>query len=422
MKRKNKDEKMPPKVRKRRGGGYTYRYSISVTLPDGTMGRKQKETRSYDTVQEAHRAGIQIEASLYNGTYVDEERLLFTEWVEEGIELHAASKQLKQNTIDVMRSNLKYAKLTFAGKKLKDISPAMYQAYLLDLRDTHKLGESAIKSAHSAMRILFKLAVKLQIISRNVTEGAVLPSLKATFEQLERGQDDPLPMYLEKEQLAALLRAAKQRAGEQDDPTKAFGARQHYRAIFVLAHTGLRIGELCALETARIDAKNRTIRVIANLYRRMGITSYKLESPKNKSSIRTVDFSKTVAAVLESQLLDIKQFRLLKGSKFYNSRNFLFVSFKRFPGYPLDPATFNADLTETLELAGLPTSITAHSLRHTYTSLSAEAGAALEDIQKQLGHASDAMTKRVYLHVTEARRRANVDKLDILLNDLLTGL
>lgn len=416
-----KKEKLPPKVRKR-GNGYTYRYSVPVTMPDGTVKRKQKETASFPTAAEAYQAGIRIEAQLLEGTFVDEANILFTEWADKGVELHAATKQLKQNTIDVMRSNLKYAKIAFAGRKLKDITPAMYQSYLLDLRDVHKLGESAIKGAHSAMRIIFKLAVKLQVARQNITEGAVLPNLKPTFEMLERGDDEPLPDYLEKEQLAELLRVAKQRADSETDPAKAFGARQLFRAIYVLAHTGLRIGELCALETARVDTKRGTIRVIANLYRRNGITAYKLESPKNKSSIRTVDISKSVSAILDAQLHDLKLFRLQTGEKYYADRKFVFVSYKRYPGYPLHPETFNADLAEVLAAAELPKSITAHSLRHTFTSLSAEAGASLEDIQKQLGHASDAVTKRVYLHVTEARRRANVEKLDNLLGNLLARL
>lgn len=420
MSKKKKADELPPKVRKR-GNGYTYRYSIPITNPDGTIGRKQKETIAYPTPLEAYQAGVLIEAKLIEGTYVDEKNILFTDWADRGVELHSAIKKLKQNTIDVMRSNLKYARKTFAGRKLKDITPDIYQDYLLNLKKVHKLGESAIKGAHSAMRTLFKLAVKRELIARDVTEGADLPVFKPTFEQLEL-DDEPLPEYLEKEQLAALLRTAKEQAEKEENPVKAFGARQHFRIIYVLAHTGLRIGELCALEKTRINKQANTIRIIANLYRRMGIANFKLEPPKNKTSIRTVDVSKSVMAVLDAQVHDLKVFRLQTGAKFYNKREFAFVSFKRYPGYPLDPATFNADLAESLAAAGLPSSITPHSLRHTFTSLSAEAGNTLEDIQKQLGHANDKLTKRVYLHVTEARRKANVDKLDNLLKDLLNGL
>lgn len=411
-------EKLPPKVR-RRGRGYTYRYSVQVTMPDGTVRRKQKETRAFPTPMEAYREGVKIEAQLLQGTFVDEDTILFTDWAEKGLDLHARAKGLKPSTINSMRGSLSYARAAFAGRRLKDITPAMYQQYLLDLRDVHGLGEHAIKAAHSAMRILFRLAVKMRLIASNPTDGAVLPNLRPTFEALESGADEPLPEYLEKEQLAELVRVAKEHADAQTDPVRAFEARQIHRAIIVLAYTGLRIGELCALEEPRVDTRRGTIRVIATVYRGDGIRAYQLLPPKNRTSIRTVDISRTVAAVLDAQLRDVKAFRLRCGERYHTERNFVFVNCHQHPGYPMSPVIFGRHLKRLLELAGLPRSISPHSLRHTFTSLSAEAGATLEDIQKQLGHASDDVTRRVYLHVTEARRRANTEKLDALLGPYL---
>ena len=411
-------EKLPPKVR-RRGSGYTYRYSVSVTQPDGTVRRKQKETRAFPTPQEAYREGIKIEAQLLEGVYVDENNMPFAEWAEKGLELHARAKGLKQSSVAAMRANLTYARAAFVGRKLKDITPAMYQQYLLDLRDVHRLSENTIKAAHSAMRILFCLAVKMRLIASNPTDGAVLPSLRPTFEALASGSDESLPEYLEKEQLAELVRVAKEYADAQTDPVRAFEARQMHRAIVVLAYTGLRIGELCALEEPRVDTRRGTIRIIATLYRGHGIRAYQLFPPKNRPSIRTVDISRTIASVLDAQIRDVKAFRLRCGERYHTERSFVFVNCHQHPGYPMNPVIFGRHLKRLLELAGLPPSITPHSLRHTFTSLSAEAGASLEDIQKQLGHASDDVTRRVYLHVTEARRRANVEKLDSLLSPYL---
>jgi integrase len=425
MVKKKSQEELPPKVRKR-GRGYTYRYEVPIIKPDGTPGRKQKDTVQYPTADEAYKAGIVIEAKLIEGKYIDEKNILFTDWAERGMELYASSaKKPKDNTVDVRRSNLKYAKISFAGKKLKDITTHMYQMHLLELRDKYNLGNSAIVGAHAAMCILFRLAVKLGVTAHDPTKDATIPSVELTFEELEELADQEefvLPEFLEKEQLAVLLRTAKQQADAQKDPIKAFGARQHFRTIYLLAHTGLRIGELCALEKKRSDTKNRTIRIIATLYYRMGVSAYKLTPPKTKKSIRTVDISQSVASVLENQLHDLKVFRLLIGETYYKQREFTIVNYKALPGYPLNPDTFNDDLIETLKRANLPTSITAHSLRHTFTSLSAEAGAPLDDIQKQLGHAKDEMTRSVYLHTTEARRRSNVEKLDNLLNNLLADL
>lgn len=424
MPRRKKDE-LPPNVRKR-GKGYTYRYDVPTVNPDGTKGRKQKDTKQYPTPLEAYQAGIIIEAKLLEGIYVDEQNILFIDWAEKAIELYAAEKKLKPGTVEVKYAHLKQARKTFAGVKLKDITPLQIQNFFLSIRDEHELGQSAINGIYSTICMIFQLAKRMQVIAVDPTTESVKPAVKQSFDDLEvLAASGELPEYLEKEQLIELLKTIKRMAAEEKDPKISFGMRQLYRIVFLLAYTGLRIGELCALEDSRVDTKKRTIRIIANLYiPKGGIRKYQLVTPKNKPSIRTVDFSETVAAVIENQRTDLKAFRLLCGSKFHSDtkRKFLFVSYKDYPGYPLHPATVEYTLENALIKAELPTSITPHSLRHTFTSLSAEAEATLEDIQKQLGHATDEMTKRVYYHVTEARRRANVDKLDNLMQNLISTI
>lgn len=418
-----KEEKLPPKVRKR-GKGYTYRYEISIINPDGTKSRKQKDTKSYPTPVEAYQAGILIEAQLIEGVYVDEQNILFIDWAEEAIKLYASEKKLKPSTLEGKYAHLKHARITFAGVKLKSITPLQIQNFFVSLRDEHGLGQSAISAIYSTICMIFQLAKRFKVIGTDPTEESVKPIVKQTFDDLDAlvGEVE-LPQYLEKEQVIHLLKTIKRKSLEATTAQVAFGWRQLYRVVFLLTYTGLRIGELSALEDKRADTKKRSLRIIATLYvGKGGLRNYELLSPKNTPSIRSVDFSDTVASVIENQRLEVKAFRLLCGERFYSERKFLFVSYRDFPGYPIDPATVEYTLREALINAGLPISITPHSLRHTFTSLSAEAGAALEDIQKQLGHSTDEMTKRVYFHVTETRRRANVDKLDNLLQDLMSTL
>lgn len=422
MARKKKEE-LPPKVRKR-GKGFTYRYDVRVVNPDGSVGRKQKDTKSYPTALEAYQAGILIEARLIEGIYVDEKNILFIDWAEQAIEIHSTQKRLKPGTVECKFSHLKYAKISFAGVKLKSITTLRLQNFFLSLRDEHNLSQSAIDGIYGTIRMVFRLAKKMKIISVDPAADCVKPLIKPTFGDLETFlAEGELPEYLEKEQVVELLKVIKEMEKHTKSSKQKFGMRQLYRIIFLLTYTGLRIGELCALENSRVDTKNRTLKVIGTLYvGKGGIRKYEILTPKNKPSIRTVDFSETVSKVIESQRLDAKQFKLLCGEKYYSDKSFLFVSYRDYPGYPLHVATVEYTLASALEIAGLPASITPHSLRHTFTSLSAEAGASLEDIQKQLGHASDEMTKRVYYHVTEARRRANVDKLDNLMQDLISTI
>lgn len=57
-------------------------------------------------------------------------------------------------------------------------------------------------------------------------------------------------------------------------------------------------------------------------------------------------------------------------------------------------------------------SLPVHSLRHTYTSLMAEAGVPIETISRQLGHADSKVTRDIYMHVTDKIRKADNSRLD----------
>ena len=71
-----------------------------------------------------------------------------------------------------------------------------------------------------------------------------------------------------------------------------------------------------------------------------------------------------------------------------------------------------------LKLSGLNLNVTPHSLRHTHTSLLAEAGVDLDEIMDRLGHQDDATTRNIYLHITSARKSAAASKFSTLMNGI----
>ncbi|MNI90207.1 Tyrosine recombinase XerD [compost metagenome] len=76
-------------------------------------------------------------------------------------------------------------------------------------------------------------------------------------------------------------------------------------------------------------------------------------------------------------------------------------------------------MKRVLQIAGIDKDLSPHSMRHTFTSLMAEAGASLEQVMEMLGHAGDEMTKRVYLHTTKAKKKDAVKKFSDLLQNTI---
>src|SRR4051794_7663050 len=75
-------------------------------------------------------------------------------------------------------------------------------------------------------------------------------------------------------------------------------------------------------------------------------------------------------------------------------------------------------MARLLKLAGLNLDLTPHSLRHTHTSLLAEAKVGLEEIMDRLGHCDDETTKNVYLHVTKEMKKEASHKFAQLMRNL----
>ncbi|WLR48145.1 tyrosine-type recombinase/integrase [Halobacillus litoralis] len=71
-----------------------------------------------------------------------------------------------------------------------------------------------------------------------------------------------------------------------------------------------------------------------------------------------------------------------------------------------------------LKFADLNSELTPQSLRHTRTSLLAEAGVSLEQIMDRRGHSDDQITKDVYLHVTQEIKKEASQKFSELMRSL----
>jgi integrase len=75
-------------------------------------------------------------------------------------------------------------------------------------------------------------------------------------------------------------------------------------------------------------------------------------------------------------------------------------------------------MARLLRISGSTPELTPHSLRHTHTSLLAEAGVSLEQIMKRLGHTDDQISKNVYLHITQEMKKEASQKFAELMRSL----
>ena len=231
----------------------------------------------------------------------------------------------------------------------------------------------------------------LSAVLSQAVEDALLPANPAfrMGKCLRAGDELPKEIQpLTREEAQALLDQAEQTYPE-------------YAPLFLCAlRTGMRLGELLALQWGDVDFGSRCIHVRRNR------VAGKLTSTKNRQR-RRVDMSLMLTETLK-RLRTARKRAALKSGESVPSCVFLTPD-----GHPVDGDSLRSRvfyrLLEKAELRGMRL----HDLRHTYASLLIQQGESLACVQQQLGHSSIQVTVDVYGHLIPGANRAAVDRLDV---------
>lgn len=378
-------------VRKR---GDTWSFRLSLNDPR-TGKRVQPERGGFKTKRAAEQAAKILEAEILGGTFVREEEILFKDFALRWLEIYKADGKKKASSVEVRQVDINRISKRFAFAKIRSITGMQYQDMLNDLRD-QGYKKNTLISTNATASLVFAKAVELEVIKKDPTLRAVIPDKEKTVEEIE--SEGRIPRYLEKEELKKFLSFARHNRDFHEF------ARYH-----VLAYTGMRIGEMCALKWSDIDFEGQTISITKTLSTKHGgVGRYQIQTPKTKSSRRVVEIDSATIDVLKEWKSRQNEYKMKKRRE-YDDQNFVFVNMFHYPGMPATPRTLQFRMRTALELCELP-KLTPHSFRHTHVSLMAEIKVELETIQERLGHKSDAITREIYLHITKRSKREAADR------------
>ena len=170
--------------------------------------------------------------------------------------------------------------------------------------------------------------------------------------------------------------------------------------VFICLYTGIRIGELCALQWKDISFSEKVIVVEHTMQRLQNDdpnalykTKIIVTEPKSKASVRTIPLPDFV-------LNAIKPF-LGSPSAYVLSGNCQEI---------IEPRTMQNRFKGYLE-AGQINDANFHSLRHTFATRCIEAGFDVKTLSEILGHSSVKITLDRYVHSSMELKRSNMEKL-----------
>ena len=240
---------------------------------------------------------------------------------------------------------------------LRAVSRRDLEAYQADLVAS---GKYAMQTVHLKMRALRRLYGHLEKTGRilvNPASGFRLPKLDRT-----------LPASI-------LTTAEVTRLLSAPDVSKPRETRN--RAILeTMYSTGIRVGELCALDIADVDLNGGTVRINAG----------------KGAKDRVVPLGKTASEWIQRYILTARQVQLGVQK---NSR--LFVGHC---GASMTPSGIEMIVRERAKQAGIEKRVSPHTLRHTFATHMIAAGADISHVQRLLGH-SCITTTQIYLRVVQ---------------------
>ena len=161
-------------------------------------------------------------------------------------------------------------------------------------------------------------------------------------------------------------------------------------AYFTL-YTGMRRGEVLALEWSDIDFDARTITVDKSMY--WDVNRPVIKTTKTAAGCRVIPLLQPLEKVLKPE------------------SGYIF-------GLP-SQTSFRHQWRRYANATGIR--CTPHQLRHAFATICYEAGITDKDAQHILGHASVTTTRDIYTHIRDSRRKQTADKLNAFLREDVNG-
>lgn len=170
--------------------------------------------------------------------------------------------------------------------------------------------------------------------------------------------------------------------------------------ILLALYTGLRIGELCALQWEDISLDNAILKVQKTLLRIQNTdkaasarTKVIITVPKSKSSIRDIPIPDFLIPIAK-QFSDSPKAFVLSGDQ---------VKY-------VEPRTMQNRFKQYVEACGLEDA-NFHVLRHTFATRCIEVGFEIKSLSEILGHANVNITLNRYVHSSFDLKCSNMNKL-----------
>ena len=334
------------------------RFQASYVGPDGV---RRPAPRTFRTKTDAAVWLSATETDLSRGDLIDSEanRMPLRDWLQLVLD---QSPTIGDRWRETCERNMRLHLAPLLDVPLRSLTPTVIrQWHAAALRGSG--GRTSIAQSYRFLRMALNVAVNDGVLLRNPCriKGA------GVIESKERPVATPAQLLA----LADAISPAKYRA-----------------AILIGGWVGLRRGEIVALRREDVDLAAGVIHVRRSRLELLDRPVRKDKQPKSRAGVRSVAIPPHVVPMLREHLRE------------YAGPAHVFVGAD---GEPLRGNTLYQAFVRARSRVGLD-ELKFHDLRHTGSTLAAQAGATMADLMQRLGHSTE-VTARRYLHTVDGRDR-----------------
>lgn len=362
-------------------------YRIRKVVGHTASGEKILKNFYGESKKEAEQKANEYLNNIENGLIIDFENFTLAElmriWLFDF--LHNSSK-IKPSTFQryegLYRNYIKESEI--AGNKLINMKSIQLQNFYNSL---FKAGYSysQINTLNTFLKVFFNWCIDNDYILKNPCKKV---NIKGDKNEIIKNEKKEVEILTEKE-----INIIKEYLKNTD-----------FELLFLLdLVTGLRQGELLALDWEHINLKDNTLKVeksVKEVYVYDNENTKHIETvfqtPKTLNSFRTIPIPNTMIDIL---------------LKIENKKGLLF---KDADGNPLKGKNVSTKWTKILKECQIPHK-KFHSIRHTYASMLLSKGVDIETVAELMGHSAISITQ-IYLHSSYTSKNKSVNKLNSILN------
>lgn len=309
--------------------------------------------------------------------------MLYKEWLSNWLENYV-QPSAKQRTYTRYKEIVEQHIITQLGDlELSEITPYVLQCYVTELlkcgnlRTGKGLSANSVNSIITVIQNTLKTAYSIGMIREYTGDKIKRPKTsEKKIECFSVGEQKKIEQYVLNE-----------------ESTKLFG-------VLLCLYTGLRIGELLALEWSDIDMSKGELRVNKTCHYgkdENDVFGRITDIPKTQSSIRTIPIPKQ----LMPRLREVKK-KSLSTHIVANGSNLISIR------------SYQRSFSTLLKKINIPHR-GFHSLRHTFATRALECGMDVKTLSEILGHKNPTVTLNRYTHSLMEHKKEMMNKLGKLL-------